>query len=153
LPHPSRSAICCTAAIGSPIEAASIVGPLGISFIARDGYGRFAYGLSTNRRNGDANVSNEMLQDVAKAIAEAISKGKDPARAALSAMRRPTREMIAAGLFSMDHGPRGHAREDANLEAAYEGMIDNALGYASRSRQDLADAESDSIIARLKFAQ
>jgi hypothetical protein len=132
------NAICCTAAFGSPIEAARIVPPLGISFIARDGCGRFAYGLSTNRQNGDANVSNEMLQDVAKAIAEAISEGKDPARAALSAMRRPTREMIAAGVFAMRHGPRAHVQEDANIEAVYEGMIDNALGYAPRWRQDLS---------------
>jgi hypothetical protein len=82
-------------------------------------------------------VPNGMLQDVAKAIADAISEGRDPARAALSAIRTPTREMIEAGIFCMRHGSRDHMHDDANVEAAYQGMIDNALGYALRQQHSL----------------
>jgi hypothetical protein len=88
-------------------------------------------------------VPTGMLQDVAKAIADAISEGRDPARAALSAMRTPTREMIEAGTFSMRHGSRDHMHDDANLEAAYRSMIDKALGHPPRE-QHLADSRSTS---------
>jgi hypothetical protein len=87
-------------------------------------------------------VPNGMLEDVARAIAEAISKGKDPARAAIAAMRTPTREMIAAGVLSMRHVSRDHMHDDANLEAAYRGMIDKALGHASRE-QNLSDPQTE----------
>jgi hypothetical protein len=90
-----------------------------------------------NSWNGDANVPSGMLQEVGRAIAEAISEGRDPARAALSAMRTPTREMIEAGIFCMRHGNSNHMHDDANVEAAYQGMIDNALGYALRQQHSL----------------
>jgi hypothetical protein len=78
---------------------------------------------------------SEMIEMVMKAIDEASTYGEGPrwrqelpnlARAAIEAMREPTKEMLSAGektfgdSFAVDH--------TADLAEAWPAMIDTALG-------------------------
>jgi hypothetical protein len=62
---------------------------------------------------------------------------KETVRRVLASIRTPTREMIEAGLFAMRHGSRDQMYDDANLEAAWQAMIDKALGHALRPQHRL----------------
>jgi hypothetical protein len=82
---------------------------------------------------------NEMIERVARAIADAIDGEADKfthspqnwelwvpqARAAVEAMREPTERMAYSGSWAV--GPGGHAAKKAELAKAYTAMIDAAL--------------------------
>lgn len=59
---------------------------------------------------------------------------RETVRRVLASIRTPTREMIEAGLFAMNHTSRDQMYADANLEAAWRAMIDKALGHALREQ-------------------
>lgn len=65
-------------------------------------------------------------------VTEAMRTGD--ARKVLAALREPTRDMIAAGVWAMRHSSRDDLHDDTTLEAAYRAMIDKALGHALREQ-------------------
>jgi hypothetical protein len=81
-------------------------------------------------------MANEMIERVAKAIQQA-STPEGQARAAIAAMRAPTRDMLRAGILTMHHSSRESVYADDSLEAGYHAMIDKALGHALRVQHRL----------------
>ena len=81
-----------------------------------------------------------MPNEMVKRVAEAISKHATPeqqARAAIAAMRTLTRDMLRAGVVTMEHSSRTGVYADANIEAAYQAMVDSALGHALKAQNPL----------------
>lgn len=109
----------------------------------------YEYTRTFNRSNG-ARAMSEMIERVAKVIADARVAWERPsgdlwayvARAAVEAMREPTAEMIRDGMIACATSIEGQTATRLQAERCYRAMIDTAL--SARSAGVEVDTETPS---------